>query len=1098
MRPSMVSGWAVKISGSTTNRVSSTTSVILVRSEARTTGGAGRCTACGEVSGWKAWSGRGRRPGGGSSSEDEPSGSTNCRRCTAPVEDEDEESPDKSILRMAPKDEAMPRRLGHGGRQARTSTGTNGPQPGSRSRSRIESGSELWAGVTRGMPHTATLALRLAASRCTPAPTPKSGSGQGLKAKGAKMSSPSSPETSLNGPKGKKRKLKRRVARKRRKLTKNNLRGGEVRGARGETKTRPGNRGPTSPSPKRPPSDKKVRDAPEPPPKVRQEPDKFGFYCTPLASERSAGPSPPPRHDQRSVSMDRRRNVGGDRGFSPQSGSRARNRSRSPRLGSHRRVNSRSPLLDHSRRGGSYEEGRMRATAAQPEFSPPRRSRDDGAQSFTRDSSAPRHYRNMSPNLRRDTSRTALPSRDRSPSAGRAQGIKRAARSGRSLKDPPTNQLGRLSPERDFRDGDRGGHLATAESRRGAFDDRDMRGDPDALLGRERDLRRDINVKSDRRFDGTRSDSQGRGFGRTTRDEPWTEDRGGFRDQRSGAASREERRPSENRVPAAGAGRSGRDSWGREETREWSEAEGSAWRERPGARGGGRRQASGGASGGRLGERANRGMAGRSNERGRGEKTGAQLTGANSVRVQPRGRDDWSARRRSPVQEQRGLARDRRSHSNERLLPPEALSRLSRERSPSRERGSNSIVPPPEEEGSFPTNDLRRSMSRELSKPREPRSRGGSLDTSEPKEGPREGPSESPVSHKRPLEEEGGCAWEMNASLEGESKAITHLPTGEVAGESAPVSKKARVEDEGNLEGPKSPAPLETTSPTPALEGALILGSPKPLVDENAEDISDIGESDDEILNQEAVNEANEADLEKEEQALEAGELSNKEDEPSDKEENDGKSRDSWDVADSKAGSERLRPHSQQSHEDKMDNDLLEGISDEDLDLSDEDESRTKARIADALGADWSELIAKPEEKPSAANTTLRQKWSMLSIIKSVGLSKDILGEEKYRAYLQKLNQDLPEGEDPFEPLHDLAGVDVLLRKRAIEQMDLFSKLRPHGEGLTGTKDKAIRRHLLGYLPGPSVKVDAAKLRPCSETYEAAMKALQEKMVASQ
>ncbi|XP_059078909.1 serine/arginine repetitive matrix protein 2-like isoform X2 [Tigriopus californicus] len=829
-------------------------------------------------------------------------------------------------------------------------------------------------------------------------------------------------------------------------------------------------------SPKRGPQEKKVRGSDGKvaasqsttaiaPPKVRQEPDKFGFYCTQAPAGKLSDPSSPGRHDKRSPSMDRRR--GGphhDRGLSPLTSSNTRLRSRSPRMGMSSRRVSRSPLMDSDRRGESFEESRMLR-----DFSPRAGRSREGQSQFSRGSSAPRHYRNASP-LRRDTSRTALrSSRDRSPMVGGA-GLKRGSRDARQPQLRDDNRYGRgESPDdRDFRDFDR---RSASGGARGLYDDRELR-DPDP-----RDLRRDIGVKGERRFDEGRGLNQGRGFPRGTgaagggggggsnrADETW--------DDRSFRDARDDRRFNESRPPTqsgrgGGLGSGVRDSWTREEGRDWPD-ESPGWRDRsanPGGRGGGRKQGGGGRSSDRGGN--NRGMLSRSSERGRGnnDKSAAQLTGANSVRVaQPRGRDmDWTARRRSPpmIELQRGLARDHRSQSNERLLPPEALTRGSRERSISRDRTSAPRTLLPLSEG-----PRKRSQSREMSRPKDPiRSRPASIDRLDSQSEPAD--SSEIVSKKRSLEEEGEVDEEVLPSAKKVKLDVSGVSDAELSSKTD--------EDE-----PKRTAKVDM-QPIPA--------SPKPLVDENAEDISDIGDSDDEILNKDPI--LDPSPEEKLEPALEAGELTPKDEEQPILESRSTPTRALGDKkGESKLESAEKGSESLHSNEDKMDNDLLEGISDEDLALSDEDEIKTKAKIADALGADWSELMSRPEEK-APGSTSLREKWSLLSIVKSVGISKNLLGPEKYAKFLEKVNKDVPESEQ-FKPVSDLAGLDVTRRRNALEFNQLYAQLKPYGEGLTGLKDRAIRRRIQGYLPLPPS--ETPKLKTSSEWHEAALKLLRDKM----
>ncbi len=53
--------------------------------------------------------------------------------------------------------------------------------------------------------------------------------------------------------------------------------------------------------------------------------------------------------------------------------------------------------------------------------------------------------------------------------------------------------------------------------------------------------------------------------------------------------------------------------------------------------------------------------------------------------------------------------------------------------------------------------------------------------------------------------------------------------------------------------------------------------------------------------------------------------------------------------------------------------------------------------------------MVKPEEKP-ATKGALKKQWSLLSLLKNVGISKDLLGEDTYRKVIEKANEEA-EGE---------------------------------------------------------------------------------------
>ncbi len=49
--------------------------------------------------------------------------------------------------------------------------------------------------------------------------------------------------------------------------------------------------------------------------------------------------------------------------------------------------------------------------------------------------------------------------------------------------------------------------------------------------------------------------------------------------------------------------------------------------------------------------------------------------------------------------------------------------------------------------------------------------------------------------------------------------------------------------------------------------------------------------------------------------------------------------------------------------------------------------------------------MAKPEERPPTTKGALKKRWSTLSLLKSVGLSKTFMGEEAYNAFIEKANE---------------------------------------------------------------------------------------------
>ena len=185
-----------------------------------------------------------------------------------------------------------------------------------------------------------------------------------------------------------------------------------------------------------------------------------------------------------------------------------------------------------------------------------------------------------------------------------------------------------------------------------------------------------------------------------------------------------------------------------------------------------------------------------------------------------------------------------------------------------------------------------------------------------------------------------------------------------------------------------------------------------------AEDFSDFGDSDDDILNQEES--------------------------------------DSRDLKDS-------RPSSRLSQSDDKKDDLDE-FNDSNISSVNESEEtlKTNARVADALGADWSQLLSK-EKTPSSTPGDARKRWTLPEIIKRVGLSKDMMGgEEPYNKFLDKLNADLPDDEKVVL-LDDRPWMHAIKLKKQEREKSLFTDIGGC-RALSARADINIRRKLNGIM----------------------------------
>lgn len=223
-----------------------------------------------------------------------------------------------------------------------------------------------------------------------------------------------------------------------------------------------------------------------------------------------------------------------------------------------------------------------------------------------------------------------------------------------------------------------------------------------------------------------------------------------------------------------------------------------------------------------------------------------------------------------------------------------------------------------------------------------------------------------------------------------------------------------------------------------------------------AEPFSDFGESDDELLSKEVALPEND-DNEKEE-----GEAVEEELEEGEERKEEGEAEDDDEEEEGEANSSRS---SSRSNNDNMErkrksDGLLEGISDEDLEaISEEDEEKeaksTKAKMADALGVDWSQMLAVNNEEKS--ETVKSDKWSPAAMLNKLGLAKTFLSEKAYKKIVQSVNESVEDENKKFNPSHDVALVDVSRRKRVEERKILFAQMGRQTTALTTRKDTDIR-----------------------------------------
>merc|ERR1712226_360527 len=123
---------------------------------------------------------------------------------------------------------------------------------------------------------------------------------------------------------------------------------------------------------------------------------------------------------------------------------------------------------------------------------------------------------------------------------------------------------------------------------------------------------------------------------------------------------------------------------------------------------------------------------------------------------------------------------------------------------------------------------------------------------------------------------------------------------------------------------------------------------------------------------------------------------------------------------------------------------LLEGISDEELyDVSDEEngdknsQKGQSAKLADALGVDWSQLSELKQKQKNLSNEEnetdekqvqaeiRRKRWTPIAIFNRIGIPKSFLSEEFYQSFVKQLNDNAQDGK-----------IRVITRKRWYSHAD--------------------------------------------------------------
>ena len=145
--------------------------------------------------------------------------------------------------------------------------------------------------------------------------------------------------------------------------------------------------------------------------------------------------------------------------------------------------------------------------------------------------------------------------------------------------------------------------------------------------------------------------------------------------------------------------------------------------------------------------------------------------------------------------------------------------------------------------------------------------------------------------------------------------------------------------------------------------------------------------------------------------------------------------------------------------------DLLEGISEEEFELTDEDvdKDNAKLKVADALGVDWSQLITPKGDNSSnrAENVqSFRNQWTPEAIFSKIGLPKSLMRPGHYEQILERLNKDKKgEDEEHIKMHHPIAAIHAFHHDKLEKSKADSLRRKP---ALSARSDLQQRRKLLG------------------------------------
>ena len=151
-------------------------------------------------------------------------------------------------------------------------------------------------------------------------------------------------------------------------------------------------------------------------------------------------------------------------------------------------------------------------------------------------------------------------------------------------------------------------------------------------------------------------------------------------------------------------------------------------------------------------------------------------------------------------------------------------------------------------------------------------------------------------------------------------------------------------------------------------------------------------------------------------------------------------------------------------HSMSKESDLLEGISEEEFELSDEDvEKDDKLKVADALGVDWSQLITPKDDNTTREKNvqrSFRNQWTPEAIFSKIGLPKSLMRPGHYEQILERLNKDKKgEDEEHIKMHHPIAAIHAFHHDKLEKSKADSLRRKP---ALSARSDLQQRRKLLG------------------------------------